>query len=363
VNDVSAVVLSLGEPTLARALASLSAQTYPLHEIILVDNVSPFSRAFNEGAGRVSTPFFVQVDADMTLDATCVQELRASMGAATGLAYGELRDPLMGQVVGIKMFRTECVRRSAFRDSISPDTDFRAAIRRAGWGVTYLGRPAAPSEAQPRTFGDHRPDYTPLYVFGKYLLEGRRYRYRGDRPGLFWQIERLEASTHALALCAQMALSHGFFLHTERDELKPFPNDPRAAWLAELLASDVGCNQALEELPPLHGPVRLRTVFRSFVRAGCALGLARAGATVRAVLADLSSGGRRWPTLVAKLALAHGVLGTSAVLANPTSDERALKSFVVLGVGRRLTPWEALWARLLAVPRRMRPSVGGRVRW
>ncbi|HEY3257981.1 MAG TPA: hypothetical protein VGJ64_03935, partial [Gemmatimonadaceae bacterium] len=127
-SDVSALVLTIGESFTERAVASLAKQTLPPAEIIVVENISPFSSAMNAGIPRVKTPFFVQVDADMILDPGCFEALRAATDDRTGMTVGELRDPLMGQVVGVKLFRTECFEWAAFRDSITPDTDYIAEI-------------------------------------------------------------------------------------------------------------------------------------------------------------------------------------------------------------------------------------------
>ena len=68
-NDVSAILLSSGEPFVARARQALEAQSCPL-EVVGVENVTPFHRAFAAGVARVTTPFFGQVDADRVLDPT-----------------------------------------------------------------------------------------------------------------------------------------------------------------------------------------------------------------------------------------------------------------------------------------------------
>ena len=51
-------------------------QTLPVADTIVVRGVSPFHCALNAGAAQVRTPFFVQVDADMTFDDTCLEDVR-----------------------------------------------------------------------------------------------------------------------------------------------------------------------------------------------------------------------------------------------------------------------------------------------
>ena len=97
-SDITAVVLSIGEETTARAIDSVRRQGLPAKEIVTVQNVSPFYKALNTGASKVNTEFFVQVDSDMILDENCLEDLRACMTGDVGLVLGGLRDPLMGRV-------------------------------------------------------------------------------------------------------------------------------------------------------------------------------------------------------------------------------------------------------------------------
>ena len=46
-SEVSAVVLTVGEPFAERAIRSLATQSVPLHEQVVIAHVSPFSRAIN----------------------------------------------------------------------------------------------------------------------------------------------------------------------------------------------------------------------------------------------------------------------------------------------------------------------------
>jgi len=137
-SDVSAVVLSIGEPYTRRAVDSLASQTMPPEDVIVVEHVSPFCRAVNDGARRVRTPFFVQVDADMILDPGCIEVLRRHVRSDTGVVVGALRDSLAGQAIGVKLFRTECFQRLEMPDSISPDTDFGEMLPRHGWHVHHV---------------------------------------------------------------------------------------------------------------------------------------------------------------------------------------------------------------------------------
>src|SRR2546421_1670235 len=154
-GDVTAVVLTLGEPTTRRALAALGAQTLPFEECVIVEGVAPFHRALNTGAASVTTPFFVQVDADMILEPECCAVLRRRMTPEVGIAVGALRDPLMGPIAGVKMYRRECFREMQLRDTAAPEIDFWLALGEPGWQTLRVpGKPVAA----------HRPASHPDYV-------------------------------------------------------------------------------------------------------------------------------------------------------------------------------------------------------
>ena len=128
-DDVTALVLTRGESTIREAVNSLYHQTMPLRDIVMVRDVVPFHKAINAGAARVKTPFFVQVDADMILDAHCIAALRNAVRRDVGIVVGRLRDALIDQVVGVKLFRTQCFRTCSFRDFYLTGHRFRRRDR------------------------------------------------------------------------------------------------------------------------------------------------------------------------------------------------------------------------------------------
>ena len=205
------VLLSVGEPTVARARASVDRQTIGVVGIIDVSDVRPFYRALNDGARQVTTEFFAQVDADMVLDPDCLELLRLAMLADPniGVAIGFLRDPLVGRASGIRMFRRACFDDAEFGDSISPDTDFLDAMPARGWRAAYALRFDSRSREQWHTFGDHLPAYDALYTWRKYQMEGARYIYRGLTWGLEWHLGVVEQSVHPVALLARVAMLQG----------------------------------------------------------------------------------------------------------------------------------------------------------
>ena len=218
-TDVSAILLTIGEPSMERALEAIKQQTLQPAEVIIVRDVRPVSRAINTGASRVSTPFFVQVDSDMVLDPDCIEQLRKCVRPRIGEVLGLLRDPLMGTVRGIKLYRTECFRQVSMPETIAPDTDHNKMMRAYGWKGTLARRGLRTRLNKALALGEHNPSYTPDYTYHKYLLEGRRYHYRQSHLGIRWHFAKLEESKHPSALVAQIGLAHGIFLDSSEDLL------------------------------------------------------------------------------------------------------------------------------------------------
>lgn len=316
-NDVTAVVLTLGEETTPRALASLRSQSRGPAKTVLVDNVTPFHRALNVGASRVATEFFIQVDADMILDRYCVEDLRDCMARGIGVVQGPLADPLVGAVCGVRAFRTACFRDVALRDTLAPDTDFFADIAARGWErrVVLNWRTNDRAPELWHTFGRHWPSYTPLYTYWKFLRLGGRCRYRADLLGLHWRFRQLERRQLPVALIAQIALAHGIFLDVDHDLLMPSGESPEFRRLEDFLGGDGGSGgvrhddiRALLEQPA-------EEQFGGFCRLGSRLAGERDAGGLRQCLELL----RRVPierSWVARVGLGHGVF-----LDRPTPDQ------------------------------------------
>jgi len=241
--SVSAVVLSVGETTTDRAIESVKNQSIPVSEIIVIRDEMPFHRALNKGAAQVRSRFFVQVDADMILDRECIDALLACASDDVGIVAGYLRDPLIGWRCCIKLFRTACFAQVAFRNTVSPDTDFVQEIEAQGFAIVYAVRLNHDQPEFRRTFGQHNPDYTISYTFRKHLIEGRRYTYRNNFPSFRWLIEQLERRQDEISFTAQVATAHGLFLGGRHDQLTPeWNDDDQAIWLSFM--QRLGTNEA-----------------------------------------------------------------------------------------------------------------------
>lgn len=327
-NDVTAIVLTTGEATLDRALASVRAQTYELADTVVVEGVTPFHRAFNAGARAVRTPYFVQVDADMVLDPTCVARLHEVMAPGVGIVAGLLRDPLIGRIPAVKLFRAACFEGAPLPNSIAPEVDFYRAGQLAGWLTLYALRHDALRLGR-HTFGEHRPEYTPAYTYATYYLLGSRYRYLRDLDGLRWRLRVLAASLHPCSTLARLALSHGLFFSCAEDVPKSYPDTLEAEFLDHLLRSpqrlDVPDSEVERNLslPPAE-------MFEELFALGARLGRARAGATLRRCLEVVGPGASEdgW---LSEAALVHGLFARDAP---PRSAAEAFAAVAPLLRGR-----------------------------
>ncbi len=286
-SDVTAVVLSIGEPSVDRALESLAQQTQPPAAIVRIDGVTPFHRALNAGLARVTTAFFVQVDADTVLDPTALADLRACMAPGVALAVGGLRDPLRGSIVGIKLYRTVAAAALPCPDSVTPAVDFLAAMRARGWLTAHALAYRPGPRALWHTFGEHAPDYTPDYTFAKFRLLGARYRHWRTGASLRRLFASVQASGHPAAALAQAALAHGLFWPQAHDALRPVASDADAHRLAALLAPETRAD-GMPARAALASPAP--AAFVEQYRLASALAQAGEGAPCRLQLEALAAG-------------------------------------------------------------------------
>jgi hypothetical protein len=116
-SDITAVVLTV-DPShfLEGCLASIDKQWLAASKIELVKNISPFSKASQEALNRVKTPFYLSIDEDMMLYPTCFAKLYKIMmdNPMCAEALAQLYDPIRGEITGIRMYRTEVVRKIGF---------------------------------------------------------------------------------------------------------------------------------------------------------------------------------------------------------------------------------------------------------
>jgi hypothetical protein len=239
----------------------------------------------------------------MVLDETCVERLRGAMAPEVGIAVGQLRDPLLGTIAGVKVFRRACFDATPFGDSVASDVAFYSEIAALGWLTLHvLSYDADPRRAM-HTFGDHTPAYTPAYTWATYYLLGCRYLHRSDLRGFLWRLGRLRRSRHAMARVARVALCAGLFGDQTRDVAKSAVRSD-----AELL----GC-LAAAPVPRASLPVGAADgagdVCERFYELGRALAARDSCADLGSWLADFGTGPPE-ETWIAEASLCRGFLST-----------------------------------------------------
>ena len=253
----------MGEATAPRARASIQSQSQRPHETIRVAGITPYHRAINHAARQVSTEFMVPVDADMVLDSSCFEDLRNCVVDRVALVVGCLRDPMLGRIQGVKLIRTAALLEQDYPDTISSDVDFASSLHGRGWFRVQALKPGSPI---PHTFGEHRPDYTPRYTFGRFYVQGARYRYRGSIESLQELVHRLALSDHPCASIAVLAAAHGVFLCQDRDHRDSYVSNSDFQILEEL---ERGPAPSTEQAPLPPGEVGgLESTYRAFLGHG-----------------------------------------------------------------------------------------------
>ena len=294
----------MGEATSSRAAASVRAQSCQIAQRVVVDGVTPFHRALNHGASQVSTPFVLQVDADMVLDPHCAEVLHSAMEPSVCLAVGALRDPLMGRLAGVKLFRVQCLLAQPMANTVAPDVAFYRSLGARGWQTRCVTGHGGQGVLTP-TLGAHRPDYTPDYVFGTYSMLGTRLAHHRDGRGLRWRFEKLRVSSHPMAPAARLALGRGAFVRSIGDEPKPRPESADSRLLAGLVAQRTLVRHDGPDLASLFS-LRPGPLFEAFRSLGAELRRAPSGDLLACLDKLREVGHPNW--LVAELGLGHGAL-------------------------------------------------------
>ena len=324
-KDVTAVILTIGEETTPRAIESVKAQTLQPCDMIIIAHVTPFHQAMIQAVQKVRSAFFVQVDSDMILDPECFATLRKCMEPGVGTVVGLLRDPLLQRITGIKMYRTACFRRVTFQNSISPDTDLGKAFMADGWTTVRALNYSLPDKVSRHTFGEHLPTYSPFYAYSKFILKGRRYRYRGRVDSCKGMWLRLQKSNTQVALIAQIALAHGIFSQDLGDGLKPYLPNEEWESLERFFQSETSFTFSLLTIGVFFFLGVFRP-FKAFYRLGSRLRKANAFGTFLQIINVLGKL-HLWISWTPLVALAHGALSSHPNAPHCKQSATVLKQF------------------------------------
>jgi len=210
-EDVTALVLTVGETTFEAAVEALNNQTTPPTSRVVVDNtVKTFHAAFNHGVAKVKTEFLLQCDADMILDPDCIEVLRGCMTPEVGIAAAFLEDPLLGFIQAVKLFRTESVKRRPLPPTLTTDSDRAEQLHLDREKIIFVERDRPRYGHPSHVLGSHQPPYDdPLYTFGRFHRLGRKTRLRHSYPEFQNILHALKGSRHMMADHAIAALCIG----------------------------------------------------------------------------------------------------------------------------------------------------------
>jgi hypothetical protein len=175
-SRITAAILTVDPSrTLPACLESVRSQNLPPCAVKVIRNVSPFSRASQEALDSIATEYYVQVDDDMVLHPTCFERLFFLMETEPHCAQSvvQLSDPVFGTVTGVKMYRTEPVRKVGF----FPLRGEKGCERHMTERLQALGYVIARSRS---IEGIHHPEYTAHDMYWKFHFLGEQLRYYPD---------------------------------------------------------------------------------------------------------------------------------------------------------------------------------------
>lgn len=167
-DDVTVFLITCGEPTTDVACAALEAQTVRV-QVETIDRVAPMNAAFQAMIDRCTTPYYVQVDADMLLHADAVWSLyegitRHFPEPQVWMVCAPLWDDFDERpIYGVKIYRHAICARYPYRQSRSCETDQIERLKADGF---YYRTP--PLMVRDHCFGLHGTHYTPRAAFIRY---------------------------------------------------------------------------------------------------------------------------------------------------------------------------------------------------
>lgn len=160
--EVTLFIISCGEESFEECLEAINKQTiYDKLKIEIIKDVYPMSRAFNAMHERCSTPYFIQVDADMILNKNACELLyneALSTNFLTYVVYGQLYEEGFGIGGTVRCWKKSFFNYFKFRDVRTVDRDLFKRAKRF-----FLKRKKISYDD---VIGIHKPRHS---VFSEYL--------------------------------------------------------------------------------------------------------------------------------------------------------------------------------------------------
>ncbi|MEQ1792860.1 MAG: glycosyltransferase [Nitrospira sp.] len=195
--SVTVFILTVGDPAFPACKASIEQQTGIAFALELIRDVAPFSAAAQDMIARCTTPYFVQVDEDMTLNPDAVRAMVQRMVQAPAdvgmICFHLYDDDRECPIQGVKIYRTDLMKRVRFNDLKASEMNL----------LDQMGEQGIRWILHPDVIGHHGTLYTPDTIYRRYktmyekdirqwnLLtsdiqrKARKYRETGDHVQLF----------------------------------------------------------------------------------------------------------------------------------------------------------------------------------
>lgn len=187
-DDLTVFLLRSGEKTTADCLDALDKQSCAFR-LEHIRDVAPMSRAFQTMPERCTTPYFVQVDADMILEPHAIETLYEAIrrsGWRTYMVYGRLYEEGFGVGGAVKCWKRSLFRYFRFRDVRTVDRDLFQRTRRLGLRRQDLAS----------VLGIHRPRHSTFSLYLKSKSDVEKWRFL-RRPASAFALAALDAAIAA----------------------------------------------------------------------------------------------------------------------------------------------------------------------
>lgn len=176
-DELTVFVITTRDEPLESCHAALDAQTCTFQRQEIA-GVYPMGAAFQAMPDRCTTPYFVQVDADMILAPEAIATLYEAIRSAPPWIYmvaAKLHEEGVGQRGSLKCWKRSLFRWFAFRDVRTVDRDLHRRTRRFGLRLR-------PLDAE---LGLHRATHSDYATYLKAKADVEKWRFLGRPPEMY----------------------------------------------------------------------------------------------------------------------------------------------------------------------------------
>jgi hypothetical protein len=176
-DSLTVFLITTGEDVEDECRAALERQSRAF-QLEVISDVYPMSAAFQAMPDRCSTPYFLQVDADMVLEPHAVETLHDALRRSSSRVItvsGQLYEEGFGLGGSVKCWKRGLFRFFGFRDVRTVDRDLWRRTRRFGLGRKHLDTP----------LGTHVPRHSRESEWLKAKGDVEKWRFLGRPPELY----------------------------------------------------------------------------------------------------------------------------------------------------------------------------------